>query len=342
MDRRFEEIGRLLEEKPGSFSLFQAIRLLERLHPEREGVGRWGDPGAEVVRFAVPPSFVHPGGEIDALDPGDEEGPARMRVNVMGLTGPLGVLPHEYTSLAADRSRNRDHALRDFLDLFHHRLLSLFYLAWRKSRSDLHYEDSPEGGGVPRHLLDLLGLGMEAHQDRQAVPDETLVHYGGLLAPQPRGAVALRQLLEDRLGVPVEVEEFVGGWFPLATRERCHLGTESDSTRLGRGAVVGDEVWDQQSRVRLRMGPLERDDFDRLLPGGDRHEELKGLVRFFSHDHFDFELQLILRKEDVTGVRLGVADGDEPPESEPQRLGWGSWLRSRERETDGDETILAL
>ncbi len=330
------DIEALLRDKPGSFSFFQAIRLLERLHPEREPVGGYGDPDTEVVRFTVPPSLNFPGGEIGSVSDGPEgSGPPRMAVNVMGLTGPVGVLPHEYTVLVAERSREKDHAMREFLDLFHHRLLSLFYLAWRKSRADLHYEDPPEGGGVPRYLLDLLGLGLEAYQNQQTVPDETLIHFSGLLVPQPRGAAALKQFIEGRMGVPVEVEEFVGGWFPLPGSDRCHLGTDTPSTRLGQGAVVGGEIWDQQSRVRLRIGPLDREDFDRFLPGGESHRELKGLVRFFSHDQFEFELQLILKKDDVPGVALGG-------ETAPARLGWGSWIRSRPRETHGDETVLEL
>lgn len=328
-----------LRGRPTAFSFFQAVRLLERLRPDRNPVGGWDDPRDEVVRFAVPPAFAFPAGEIGDLEmdsEGDGGGPARMEVNFMGLTGPQGVLPLEYTGLVADRYRSRDRALGEFLDLFHHRLISLFYRAWRKGRFELHYQDAPGEVDLTRHLLDLLGLGLEAFQDRQAVPDRTLVYYGGLLAPQPRGAAALKQLLEDRMGVPVEVEEFVGGWFPLSPRDHCHLGTDEPATRLGRGAVVGDEVWDQQGRVRLRIGPLDRAEFEGFLPGGKLHEELKGLVRFFSHDQFDFEVQLLLRAREVPGVVLGGEEADHRP------LGWSTWLTSRPRDEDADETILSL
>lgn len=338
-EARLARIEAAVREGATGFAFFQAVRLLERLRPERAVVGEWEDPGDEVVRFAVPPRFAFPPGEIRSLEmdgtSGQDGAPARMEVNFMGLVGPQGVLPLEYTHLVADRYRSRDRALGEFLDLFHHRMISLFYQGWRKSRLDLHFQEEPGEVSLVRHLLDLLGLGLGPYMDRQTVPDETLIYYAGLLAPQPRGAGALKQLLEDRMGVTVAVEEFVGGWFRLDPRDRCHLGAEAVPTQLG-SAVVGDEVWDQQSKVRLRVGPLDRGAFDAFLPGGEKHEELKALVRFFSHDQFDFEVQLVLRSEEVPGLVLGSDEAQEQP------LGWCTWLRSRPRERDADETVLAL
>lgn len=329
-------LEQLLAERPSGFSFFQAVRLMEQLHPEREGVGGWGDPTREVVRFTVSPALAHPVGEIRSLTPVQDEAPGVMDVHMMGMVGPSGVLPHEYTRLTADRERQKDSALKDFLDLFHHRLISLFYLAWRKNRADLHFESAPAGGGVPRHLLDLLGLGLEPWQDRLDIPDEVLIHYAGLLGPQPRGAVALRQLLQNQLGIQVQVQEFVGGWFRLRANDLCHLGSDDEATRLGQGAVVGDEVWDPQSRVRLRLGPMDRETFDRLLPGGDLRTRLASLVRFFGQEEHEFEICLVLKAEDVRGVELGE------PDAAPPRLGWGTWLQSRPRHRDGDETTMTL
>ena len=40
-----EAVERVLREDPTSFSFFQIVRLLERLHPDRAPVGGWADPG---------------------------------------------------------------------------------------------------------------------------------------------------------------------------------------------------------------------------------------------------------------------------------------------------------
>ena len=152
----------------------------------------------------------------------------------------------------------------------------------------------------------------------------------------PRGAVALQQLIEDMFAVPAAVEQFIGSWYALDSSDLCALGEDDALTnQLGMGAVAGDEIWDQQTRVRIRIGPLERSRYDEFLPGKSAHIALASLVRFFSHDQFDFELQLVLAHDDVAGVRLGEAGADH-------QLGWSTWICSAPRVDDADETILTL
>lgn len=331
-----EALKALLLEDPTAFEFFQAVRLLERLRPDRAGVGGFAHPAEEVVHFGVPPSIAFPPSDIAALEMPDD-GPARMSVTFMGLTGPDGVLPHHYTLQVADRVRARDRTLRDFLDLFHHRIVSLFYRAWRKLRFTAAYE-AERRDRVTEHLLDLVGLGLDPLRHRTVVPDESLLFYTGLLAPQRRSAVGLQQLLSDFFTVPVEVQQFVGGWYPLAESTQCSVGEGADASgQLGLGAVAGDEIWDPQARVRVRVGPLTRTQYDPFLPGGSAHAALATLVRFYSHDQFDFEIQLVLARDEVPACVLGA-------EAEaPAPLGWCTWVRSAPSfARDADETILTL
>ena len=324
-----------LAANPSSFGFFQAVRLLSRLYPERRGVGVFGDPGTEVVHFSARPVIAFPPSELHSVDlPANR--PARMVVNFMGLIGPLGVLPYNLTLLVAERARARDRALRDFLDIFQHRLISLFYRAWEKYHFTATYERDGRDG-VTEHLRDLIGLGIGAFRNRAVVPDEALLFYAGLIGQQPRSAVALQQLLVDFFGVPVEVEQFVGGWYALSSGTQCSVGDETGpAAQLGLGAVVGDEIWDQQARVRVRIGPLTREQYERFLPSGTAHEALRSVARFFTHDQFDFEVQLVLARDEVPGCVLGSDEQTPPP------LGWGTWLRTRPFARDADETILTL
>jgi type VI secretion system protein ImpH len=334
-DLAVTEVGEKLRREPFSFDFFQAVRLLERLLPERTSVGQFAHPQTEVARFAVHPSLAFPASQIQAMD-NPENGPVKMTVNFMGMTGPEGVLPNPYTALIIERLRAADSSPRDFLDIFHHRIISLFYRAWRKYRFDVAYEQG-ERDIFSRHLLSLLGLGSEGLRDRQTISDDTLIYYSGLLAQRPRSAQALQQILADYFEVPVQIEQFAGAWYRLDPETQCTLSeTSSDSGELGFGAVVGDEVWDQQSKVRIVLGPLTLHRYVDFLPEGQAWEPLRAWVRFFSNQEWDFEVKLILERQQVPACTLG-ADGASGPQ-----LGWVSWVKSAPFRRDPDDTVLAL
>ena len=329
------EVEEKLRREPYSFDFFQAIRLLEKFRPERKSVGQFVHPAAEIAHFRAHPSLAFPASQIQDLE-WPEDGPVRMLVNFMGLIGPEGVLPNPYTSLIIERQRDGDNTLRDFLDIFNHRIISLFYRAWRKYRVDVACERG-ERELFSRHLLSLLGLGTEGMRDRQTLSDESLIYYAGLLAQRPRSAQALQQILSDYFDVPVGIEQFSGGWCRLDPETQYRLSEEnSDSGELGFGAVVGDEMWNQQSRVRIVIGPLTLERYADFLPDGQSFEPLRGWVRFFSNDEWDFELKLILEREQVPACTLG-ADGVSGPQ-----LGWVSWVKSAPFQRDPGDTVLAL
>jgi type VI secretion system protein ImpH len=311
---------------------FQAVRLVEALKPGRDRVGGFGDPEREAVRFAVRPSLAFPTGDVESIAVPAGDRPAELSVNFMGLTGAAGVLPRYYTQQVAERVAARDTALRDFLDIFHHRILSLFYRAWRKLRPQANYGTSDDR--LTAHLRDLIGLGTAGLAARLPIADDALLNYVALLAPRQRSAAALRQLVADYFRVPASVDELVGGWYAAAPGTQCALGADDASSRLGLGALVGDELWDPQGRARVRLGPLTRAQYDRFLPGGDAHAPLRALLRFFGGDEVDFEVQLVLARAHVRGLSLG-GDGGAP-------LGWGSWLSAGAMTRDPDDAVLAM
>ncbi len=334
-DLAASEIAEKLRREPFSFDFFQAVRLLERFFPERTSVGQFAHPETEVARFGVNASLAFPASQIQGIE-WPEEKATQMTVNFMGLTGPQGVLPNPYTTLIIERLRANDNSPQDFLNIFNHRIISLFYRAWRKYRFDVACEEG-ERDLFSRHLLSMLGLGTDGLRDRQAVPDDTLIYYAGLLAQRPRSAQGLQQILADYFEVPVKIEQFAGGWYRLDGETQCRLADgNSESEELGFGAVVGDEVWNQQSKVRIVLGPLTLERYADFLPEGQAYEALGTWARFFSNDEWDFEVKLILEREQVPACTLG-AEGASGPQ-----LGWVSWVKSVPFGRDPDDTVLAL
>lgn len=329
-----EALADALASSAGEFDFVQVIRLLHRLYPERAPLGGWADPQREVARLGVPPSLGFPGTEVTQvrLPEEGEGGLPSVAARFLGLTGTQGVLPQGYTVWVAQRARQRDTAPRDFLDLFQHRLLSLYHRAWEKHRPAL----AAERGGEDRqlsHLLDLVGMGTVGLAEASGLPPALLAHYAGLLALRSRPAQGLAQLVGDYFGVPAAVEQFVGEWQQVVGGGQLRLADEGEDGRLGR-AVVGNAVYDPQGRVRLRLGPLTRRQFDALLPGGADHPRLRALARLYVDEALGVEAQLVLARGEAPGATLGAAGAPA--------LGRGSWLLRRPPVRDPDDVCIAL
>jgi len=328
-------LGEWLEREPWNFEFFQAVRLLERLIPAKEPVGRFVNPASEVARFQVNPVPAFPASQIQGLTT-RPDGSIALSLNFMGLIGPLGLLPLYYTEQVLERLRARDRTLADFFDIFHHRAISLFFAAWEKYRFNIAYERG-ERDRFSHHLLDLLGLGTEGLENRQEVADDSLLFYSGLLALHPRSATSLRQILWDYFDVPVEIEQFVGAWYVIDADSQCTLGLRAGySEQLGYGAVVGNEIWDRQSRVRIQLGPLTFEQYRDFLPGGEGNRQLRALTKFYAGNEFDVEVQLVLKREEVPACELAATEG------EGLQLGWTTWVKSAPFRRDPGDTILNI
>ena len=239
-----------------------------------------------------------------------------VQVNFMGLAGALGPLSLPYTELITERVWRKDTTFKDFLDIFNHRLISLLYQARKTQRVGLEIE-GPWQSRFAQRLFSLLGLGMPSLRDQLAFPDQALLHYTGLFVHQSRSLSALEKLLEDFFQIKVTTTPWVGQWHNLSEEEYTYLGQQNQA--LGETTVLGTRVWDQQGKFTLDLGPLNLKQFLNFLPTGVGFTQLSELVRFFTKDEFNFEVNLILNAEDVTESRLG----------QQTWLGWTSWLKTR-------------
>ena len=345
--RRNTGVAHRLFEDPTRFEFFQAVRLLRGMRARRDPAPSGaGDELDEVARFRAHLSLDFPASEIYSLQQAAPERsaavtpPPKMTVTFMGLTGPSGVLPRHYTEmLISRRIRQKDVTAQDFFNLFNHRLVSLFYRAWEKYRFHVRYERGDQGT-VTQYLLSLVGLGTGGLQSRLqrdgvGVRDETLAYYSGLLSKRPRCAAGLQAILTDYFGAAVEVMPLWGRWLRLAQTDRTRLGARDAGGVLGEGAVLGERVWDRQSKVRIRFGPLCWSRFVALLPGGAESGAVNQLVRFFLGPSLDYELQLVLQAAEVPAFRLGNVEASAP------RLGWSIWLKNQPLAADASQPVFA-
>jgi type VI secretion system protein ImpH len=357
-----------------TFDFYQIVRLLHRFTPDASKSVGAGDPADEVVRFRgnLLPSFA--ASDVHELhEPGDEHA-WRMMVNFAGIANPvaIGALPAWYSSLArgleagalplwwvrsqgGTTTSEKRPQLRAFFDLFDDRLIGLWYRAWRRHFLPAQHEAATrqDTDAQPRSvrsvakdwafvaMLSVLGLYTEHQRPRLRVDIRALVRHAGSLGRRPTTADALQDLLVDYFGVPAEVQQFVARPMVLPPSAQLRLGSGA-GLALGKTTILGARVALGQSGFRVVLGPLDHATYKSFLPAsahstvGDAHHALADLVRFAVGPEFDFELQLILRADDVPELRFDSAqDG-------MMRLGWSTWLGVRPPGADAYDTLIPL
>ena len=307
--------------EPHHFDFFQALRLIEAAHPDKPRLGRARRPVDEPVRLGQSDELSFAASSIVRVDPADRSGRPRIEVRFFGLFGPNGPLPLHMTAYARERRLHRgDETFGRFADLFHHRLLLLFYRAWAQAQPTVSL-DRPAEDRFADYVGSFAGVGGREWRDRDAAPDHARLAFAGLLSRQVRNADGLAHLLSGFLGMQARVEQFVGHWMPLPEAERTRIGRRGASRRmstaqLGASAVLGRAVFDRQHHFRIHLGPLALPAFESLLPVGSALPALQALVRQYVGFEFGWDLRLDLDKAQVPACRPGRYG----------RLGWTTWL----------------
>ncbi len=316
---------------PGRFDFFQAVRLLERqaLVAGRVALGGDSAPDAEAAFLRVQAGLRFPAGSVAKVAE-SAKSPPELSATFGGLTGSDGILPQHYTALVLARQRAKDTTLRDWLDLFHHRLLSLLVRAWEKNRwpaavDRQRAEARTDDDACTATGFAVAGFGTAGLRGRAGVPDDAIVYYAGLLGHQPHPATALEQVLAEYFGWDVQVEQLAGQWLYLDDPNKAVLPGESSlgsNTSLGRDVVIGRRVWDVQGKVRIVVGSVDAEAFYSLLPGGHARKPLSQLVRLFLGMELDAEVRIVILPDEVPWAALDYDEERGP------RLGRNAWLRS--------------
>jgi type VI secretion system protein ImpH len=320
------DLNQELRDDPGRFGFFQAVRLLALA--QGKGHGKKQVPNR--LRFRSLASLSFPASEITDYQPAAGKGDERdeMTVGFMGLTGPNGALPTVYTELLLERRlRYRDDGMHAFFDVFGHRATSLFYQAWRKYRYWLEVEAGGQDG-FTRQLLDLGGLGLaplRRYLARQGQPGENLfVHFSGLLSQKPLSAQALESVVQGFFGTQARLEQFVGHWVQVPRKEQSRLGVSE--CVLGSSLMAGSRLWDRQTKLRLRLGPMDGRLYRELQPGGAGVEALEALFRFAFGHALAVDVCLVLQGCHVPPACLGAAQA--------LQLGGNCWLGPQQHDPD--------
>ena len=304
-----------LRAAPHAHDFFHALRWLDARAGAVTPIGRSARPQDEPLRLGQRASLSFAPSMVAGLREVDGQLP-HLSIYGFGLFGPNGPLPLHMTEYARERERFADDpTLTAFADLFHHRLIGLFYRAWADAQSTASL-DRPGVSRFDHYIATLLAL-PDASTD--VLGSHARYYQAGHLARQTRNPEGLVQILTRYFQVPVQLQEHVAHWVRLAPDDCLALGSHNPASGLGMGAALGVAVRDAQSRFRLVLGPLTAAQYRDFLPGGQHVAALQRWVHDYVGLELTWDVQLILAAPEVPPGQL----------SQPQALGLSGWLGRR-------------
>ncbi|MBI4565356.1 MAG: type VI secretion system baseplate subunit TssG [Planctomycetes bacterium] len=308
-----------LLERGSKYSFFQAVHAIQKAFPQAPRVGHQGPPDQEVLRFLCTRSLGFASADIESVRPAERpDGGPRIELTTafLGVFGAGSPLPTYYTEDLHEPDAEAS-LIPGFVDLFHHRLVSLLYRVWEKYRYAIQFQ---AGGAdrISRRLLVLAGLGADIVPSGVVIPPIRLLAYLGLLAQNPHSAAALRGILADYFSdVSVAVQQCVERPLEIVEEERNRLGKRA--TELGVNLTLGSRIPDRTATFRIHLGPVDFATYLSFLPPGPNTARLEAITDLFNIDALQYELEVRLRREEAVPVRLGA---------ETAYLGWSAWLGS--------------
>ncbi len=320
-----------LQKEPYHYGFFQVMRLLECAYKNNARFGQSQRPSQEPpIRLGQEVSLTFETSTLSSFTQRKAGLMPLLKQHFMGLFGTNGPMPTHLTEYIRERIHyHRDHTLSGFADMFHHRMICLFYRAFANTEPTVSF-DRPESDRFSTYIGSLAGFGEDTLRERDAMPDLAKFYYTGFLAAQNKPAEGISALLADYFRLRVSIEQFVGEWLDIQQSDLTRLGETPRTGELGCSAILGSRVWGCQHKFRVRFGPLNLNDYLSLLPDGYRINQLIAVIRNYIGDELSWDVNLVLKKDQVPSAQLGDAT----------QLGWTSWLGVRESDQDADDLRL--
>ncbi|MCT4703370.1 type VI secretion system baseplate subunit TssG [Enterobacteriaceae bacterium H20N1] len=299
-------------DTPWEAGFISIMRAIAARTPSLPAPGKATLPAQERFRLGQISSMAFSPREISHISrQGDK---LKIQLFGLGIWGAQGAMPLHLSELAHSRYEQHDRTLIDFVDIFHHRALSLFYRAWFLSQ-DTASLDRKDDERFSFYVGSLVGLD-PAELDPTPLPVHARLATSAHLVREARNPDGLLGAMQYYFNVPVRMEEFELQWIFLDEKDQTALGDDRYASLLGDGAILGNTVLDRQHKFKLLAGPLTLAQYMLFSPWGNDMTVLRELVRSFIGFEYAWDIQLVLAADQVP---LACLDGSH-------QLGYASWL----------------
>lgn len=300
------------------YDFYSIMRILESKHQVRFGTTKTPERDPILLGQTIHLHFAP--SSIDQLRTSGNK--KRLDVFHFGLSGPNGPLPSHLTErIFKQIKEQRDTSTADFLNIFHHRLLSLYYRAWANKEPIVQY-DSNEKNSFRTYIGSLAGYGLPALQNRDSLPDYAKLKFAATFGGKIRHTDGLIKLIESVFNIKASISEFTGEWMQIPKQHRCALNESHYAKRLGRSSTLGKLSWQCQQKFKVILGPLDLKTYESFLPGPDlgskKIKQLNDAIRNYVGMEFTWEIIPMLKKNHVPSSKLGQYG----------QIGWTCWLNS--------------
>jgi type VI secretion system protein ImpH len=313
------KLARALLEQASRTEFFTFVPLVERLTSSAIRVGGDGPPQKEALRFRHDPSMGFSASDISSgalierrVRAGEDGDGARIAIELtttfLGLSGSSSPLPLYIPAEIAQNNAGQN-LQAHFLDIFHHRLLSLLYRLFVRYESAREFTSDANDPWSQR-LLTLASPAHVSHDRPSRIARHKLLALAPLLSMRARTARGLELALEEILELPpghVRVRHFVGGFVRLDDSERMRL--LRPTAVLGRSAILGSHAYARASRFAIELGPVSASEYPRYVDKGERAELLREVVELMVREPLDYDVDLLLGDDALPGFPLAARRG---------------------------------
>lgn len=291
------------------------LRYLDANAPLAARIGYSVSPKQDCVRFGQTPLMHFYSSAFTNVTFNKNSGEYKLKNSYWGLFGINGPLPSHLTEYAIERNyRLKDKTFTEFLDIFHHRFISLFYRAWADAQPTVSH-DRPEQDSFRKRLTAISGD--EASGTDTFSQNKNIHQYmSGLYSQKNRSGTALSQILSEYLGLNVWLEEFQGCWYELQPHEQTQLGKKN--AVLGIDSIVGGRTYQCNFNFDINIGPVTYKQYTNLLHNKKYLKTVANLTKKMVGQEYNFTIKIVLKAHQTQSCHLGSA-----------RLGINSWCQNK-------------
>ncbi len=301
-------------ESPEGFDLDQLIYIIESIRTNITPLGEGTNAAKEAVRIRSNLTMHQQGTEISHIDVANtKSGLPEVYINTLSLAGVNGPLATPFTEMLLDSLKDKDFSGLHFLDIFHHRLSSMWHRLRKRTYPHL-YRSHPSKTPFGLMQQDLSGFKQQGEVAHTLFYD----HFWR----RTRSISGLLQMIEFIFKVKAMITPFEGTWRTIEDGEGSKIGKSGQFQVLGKNAILGLRCWDQSAGFSIKLSPLDWQSLQQFLPftdtklGGENFAKIKQLLISYMGSQPQVFLYLSLKQNENKGTYLNKTFA----------LGWNSWI----------------